>query len=298
MTREQAASLVAKLETLWMQTFGSISDLDTDLAMLHRRFFNPVATGRTLRAAIEKLPVSPATDLPTALAVSAGSDRCLPTPEARLSIQLISTTPASGDTVTISREDAASGVEYLATVYRKWARHRLDETVDLLEGRGRLLQLMPIGGLLTLLVNRADDVTRAIPRFDKGTREAERVDNAFFAPAAAFAETIKPRKKGTAPERLISGWTLSEIVVRLPGSIHLEGEPGVFVEPSRRTQALDLIVRELEHRGIERDLVAQGFDALVNELRVHGAALAGLGVLFERPASTDRLRSDLLGRFR
>jgi hypothetical protein len=296
LSAREAASLLDTLVAVWTTTMGEQGTLDRDLELLHKNFYNPVATGRTIRAALAAIPAAKPAPSPAArrLLLQVGPDRFIPTPEGRLAMALLSDgTDAQGNWEL--RPDAIDdALARLAILYRAWSRHRLDVSVAVLNGAGRPLQLMPIGGVLTLLVDRVDDPERAIRRFPKGSPEAQRLDDAFFAPAAAFANAIKPRKRDTAPERLISGWTLSEVGVRLPGALELSDELGVYVVPGRRDDVIALVIGELKRRSSSTSVVANAYDALCVELERHAPVLAGFGFLFERHAATARLREQLL----
>lgn len=295
LTASRARVLRGEIVDVWESAIGPLRELEEDLEALRRLFYNPVATGRTIRSALAAVrPPRTQPIVARELLVEAGPGTFLPTPEARLVLELLDSADRNDGPLDIPAAAIHEAVAFLALLYRGWSRHRLDETLALVNGRGRPLQLMPIGGVLTLLVNRADDPSRAIGRFPKGSPRAERLDKAFFAPAASFADAIKPRKPGTAPERLISGWTLSEVSVRVPGAIHISDTTGVFVDPDHRSEVLELIRRELFGRGLSAETIGAAFDSLVATLGEQAPVLAGFGLLFERPAATLRLRSALL----
>jgi hypothetical protein len=297
MRAAQANALEDELVGLWQDAHGSApAVLANDLDLHRDRYFNPVAQGARLREALASLPERTTGPIvaPPQLALEVMPGRWLITPEGRVVIEMLRETVPDNGVITLPDATYRDAERLLLDAYRRWARHRLTETIDLLNGRGRPLQLMPIGGVLTLLVNRSDDPQRAVRRFPPGSREAQAIDQAFFKPAERFAAVLQPdrRAKG-GKERLISGWTLSEVGVRLPGVIQLLDDPGVYIDGERRDELLRLIARELAGREASRSAVTSAYEALVDEFRVHAAPLAGHGLLFERPAATEQLRREL-----
>lgn len=297
MRAAQAEALREELVGLWRDAHGlPPAELAADLDLHRDRYFNPVAQGARLREALAELPKRTAAPVvaPSQLALEVMPGRWLITPEGRVILGMLQRSMPDNGITELTNASLRDAERVLLDAYRRWARHRLTETIDLLNGRGRPLQLMPIGGVLTLLVNRSDDPQRAVKRFPPGSGEAHAIDQAFFKPAERFAAALQPgrRAKG-GKERLISGWTLSEVGVRLPGVIQLLDEPGVYIDGARRDELLALIANELAGREASRSAVTEAYDALVDEFRARAAPLAGHGLLFERPAATDQLRRDL-----
>ncbi len=298
MSRSAALHLHGVLLQLWdachhRQPAGVRHDLE-----LHRRFFDPVATGKRLR---EALPTIDAVESPEVLspaqAIAIGSGRLLITPEGRVALELLERALASTDELEVKLDLrlAARWERALLDLYRDWGRHRLRSVVDLLGGGDKPLQIPAIGATLTLLVNRSDEPERAIKRFEPGTAR-DVIDEAFRSCAQAFAQQLAPsERRSSTKERLISGWTLHEVTRRIPDALCISEDQGVFVVAGRRRDVIGLLVAELKRRrGIDEQLLMDAFDALVREFSRRAQPLAGYGLLFERPVETARLRRMLL----
>jgi hypothetical protein len=263
---------------------------------LHRRFFDPVAQGKRLRQALLSID---ARDLPGRLsdvqAIAIDAERTLITPEGRIAIELLQRGLDSAGDVELDQALAARRERDLLDLYREWGRHRLRSVVNLLGGGDKPLQLPAIGAVLTLLINRCDSPDRAMKRFGPGTAR-DVIDDVFRSCAHEFAQQIAPsQRRSSQKERLISGWTLGEITRRMPDAVHSSDEHGVYVVAERRTDLTGLLVAELRRRpDVDERLLEDAFEALVREFRRRAQALAGYGLLFERPAETVRLRDSLL----
>jgi len=264
---------------------------------LHRRFFDPVAQGKRLREALLRIdPVALPGPLDETQAITVDTERTLLTPEGRIAIELLARgLDASGGDVHVDQRLASRWERDLLALYRGWGRHRLRSVISLLGGGDKPLQIPAIGAVLTLLVNRSDSPERAITRFSPGTAR-DVVDDVFRSCAHAFAQQLAPStRRASDKERLISGWTLGEITRRMPDALHSSDEHGVYVVTARRPKLVGLLVAELRQRGeMDRQQLRDAFDALVREFSRRAQALAGYGLLFERPAETARLRVAML----
>ena len=291
--RADAERLLQDLTTLWQSASGrTIAGWLTDLEDLHV-LFDPVATGKRLRKELLALPeahtagpVSPA----HALIVPIG--RLLITPEGRAAIELLrrGIRASDGARVTLDETLARRLAADLLDHYRRWGRHRLSTTIELMQGGAAPLQLPAIGTVVTLLINRCDSPSRTLPRFDKQTnpRGQDDIDTVVFNCSETFGSAIKasPRRK-PGKERLISGWYLGEVNRRLPGALHTSHR--LYVEPAMRDELIALIGRELRRRDVDERRVIDGFEEAVQEFRRRAATLALYDAHFERPRDTDRL---------
>jgi hypothetical protein len=292
-----AGQLRESLDLLWKAAFKrQMAGLRPDVDDLRRRYFDPVAQGKRLRGALVQIdevelpgPISPIQ------AIRIDPHRYLITPEGRIAAELLKPgLETTRKTVEIDSEVAARWERHLLDLYREWGRHRLNSVVDLLGGGVKPLQFPSTGAALTLLVNRAENPTRAIQRFKPGIAR-DVVDRVFRDCADAFAQQIvRSEKRIPEKERLTGGWLLGEISRRMPGALHNSDAEGVFVDQSHRADLIKLLASELRRREVDKPTVENAFDALVEELRNHAQDLAGFGLLFERPASTRRLRDELL----
>jgi len=133
MSRSAALQLHGVLLRLWeachhRRPAGVRHDLD-----LHRRFFDPVATGKRLRETLPKVDaVVTAEALSPAQAIVIGSGRQLITPEGRVALELLERALGSTDEleVKIDLRLAARWERELLDLYRDWGRHRLRSVVD------------------------------------------------------------------------------------------------------------------------------------------------------------------------
>lgn len=309
MPRAVAVELRRLLGELWQVAHGRAPlGLKPDL-LDHQRYFDPVATGRRLRSALADIaPVELPTAFPEPLVIRIDSVRALITPEGRAAIELLDAALGdSNSTVHIDGELAQRLERELLGLYRGWSMKRLTQVIDYLAGSGEKLRIPAIGATLTLLVNRSDSPDRPIHRFapDENRAAQIKVDEAFFRAAGAFAREVPVARRRSSTERdataqkerLISGWTLHEVIRRLPGALVIDAEK-VHVVPGHVDEVLDFIAQELKRRkNVDRTTVEAAFDALVREFRQQAPALAGFGMLYERPGDTARLRELLLDRF-
>jgi hypothetical protein len=289
------------LEELWEDVAGSPpGELQEDLELLRKRFFDPVAQGKRLREELVALPPRPAAiGLPEPLRMVVDDERAVITPEGRTAIELLNA--PIGDVATIELDEAlAADLELtLLDHYRRWARHRIKQVVDLLGDEA--LRPPVIGVLLTLLVNRSVGRSRAVLRYLEGP-ERDAIDEAFRAPVGRFADAIDPRqRRSLAKERLISGWTLHEVTRRYPRAIRIEegnSVSRVYIAEGAERVLLDAVARALARKHVGLTTAGNAFDGLVESLRDQGPTLAGYGMFFERPGDTARLRDDLLEALR
>src|SRR4051794_15387053 len=99
--RADARSMCEALETLWRACHGQAPGaLRLDLE-LHRRFFDPVAQGKRLRATLLTItPNVPAHGLSPTQTIAVDEDRTLITPEGRVALELLTRAiEAAGATV-------------------------------------------------------------------------------------------------------------------------------------------------------------------------------------------------------
>lgn len=296
-SRVAAEQLHKVLCSLWVACHqqspaGVRPDLD-----LHRRYFDPVAQGRRLRHALLSLDpvVLPGPILPVQ-AITVDVQRVLITPEGRIAIELLGRAlDGPGDAVVIDQALAARRERDLLWIYREWGYHRLRSVINLLGGGDKPLQIPAIGGVLTLLINRCDSPERAMKRFGPGTAR-DVIDDVFRTCADEFAQQLMPSsRRSRRKERLISGWTLGEVTRRMPDALHSSDEQGIFIVANRRPALISLLVAELQRRrDLDQRRFADAFDALTEEFSRRAQALAGYGLLFERPAETAQLKAEFV----
>jgi hypothetical protein len=306
MSRRRAQSMRDALRLLWDATYGELGPFDEDLEAT-KKHFDPTAQGRRLRHELIQLPaVTLPTQLPELLAMPVGESRWLITPEGRVALEALTLAlEESSESVTVSGRVTAALLEDLLVTYRRWNRHRLDDVVALLTGAGRPLRLLAIGTLLVLLVNRCTAPQRAMKRYSEGSQK-DKLDDAFYAPAGAFADAIHPTKQRSIDkESLTRGWTLHEVTRRWPEAIKIESAhegdapiTNAYVAPEHESALLTAAADALsKNRRVDSEALERAFDALVGALRAVAGTLASYGVLFERSSETARLRADLLRQF-
>jgi hypothetical protein len=291
--RRDAERLLSDLTSLWQSVSGrTLAGWLTDLDELHD-LFDPVATGSRLRKKLQALPeAQTAGPIGAQHALVVPPDRRLITPEGRAAIELLRRAVGGQDPVRVTLDEVLARrlSADLLEHYREWGRHRLTSTIELMAGGAAPLQLPAIGTVITLLINRCDSPSRALPRFDKQTnpRGQEDLDTVVFNCSEVFGSTIKasPRRK-PGKERLISGWYLGEVNRRLPGALHMSDL--LYIEPEMRDALIALVGRELRRRDVGQRRVMDGFEEAVQELRRRAATLALYDALYERPRDTDRL---------
>jgi hypothetical protein len=295
--RREADLLLADLTALWQMASGrAVGGWLSDLEGLERDF-DPVATGKRLRTRLVALPdateIGPLDEV-HALPVPTG--RLLITPEGRAAIELLrrAEPERNSDRVVLDEALASRLTADLLNQYRRWGRHRLSSTIELMRGGAAPLQLPAVGTVVMLLINRCDSPTRALPRFNKqdNPRGQDDIDSAVFNCSEAFVSVIKAsERRKPGKERLISGWYLGEINRRLPGALQM-GE-GLNIEPAKRGELVEMVGRELSRRGVDAPRLSDAFDEAVRELRRRSGTLALYDALFERSRDTARLADEL-----
>jgi hypothetical protein len=310
LSRRQAEALRQDLLTLWQGLFGALGSLPEDLQTT-RRWFDPVAQGDRLRRAIAELDPDPPFQGPvdSPLVVAVDENRTLITPEGRCAIDLLQRSLALSAELeadeTLPLVETHDIERLLLRTYREWGRHRLDGVVRLLNGQDKPLQVPAAGLVLALLVNRSTAPTRAMVRYRTGVRR-QQVDDAFFGPVAAFSRCLAPKTRADpAKWRLISGWHSGEARRRLGQAFVLEREQTerdgkIYILESHQHEVLDLLVRDLRrgHRApVTLQMMEQAWTELVAAFRESVPALAGYGLVHERPLDTARLGQELWQRF-
>lgn len=295
MPSAEATVLSDALEALWKETFGRVRGLESDLRDL-RRYFDPVASGKRLRRLLSELPDAPssARSLKQPHVLQVAANKLLITPEGRVALDVLRRRLVDGDDVVVlTSEGLLPSLELLLTNYRRWSRHRLEQTLALLAGEAEPLRLPAIGVLIGLIVNRNIGPERAMPVADQHTRDI--VERALLEPAAAFAQQLGAERLNISKESLYRGWMLHEVSRRLPTA--LVAGTAVSIVPGEEPAAIDLAARELARRDVDTAAVARAFGALVDRLRAHLPTLAAHGLAFERAPDTRRVRADLIERF-
>jgi hypothetical protein len=299
--------MVDDLTECWEGAFGKLRRLEEDLDEA-KRFFDPVATGRRLRGAIDAVGRSdrPIVDLPSELAVRLPGKRWVVTPEGRVLIDLLtSALHEPGDNVSIDALEYLAALQTLLLRYRGWNRHRLSQVVDLQAGTDRPLQVGPLGLGLLLIVNRNTSLERALP-CGPDDQHRQLIDSSVFRAVRAFEATLTSplaqSKRQRLPEKESiagGGWMPPELYRRFPFAVlePRKDAPLLYIQDGQSEALLSALSRELCKRpDVTREHVGVAFDALVRALRGSGSELALYGYLHERSGDTARVREALLER--
>jgi hypothetical protein len=293
------------LQEAWqLQAGRALGEFDADLTRL-AKWFHPKLRGQTLRDGIVSLGKleNGAAQLPATILLPCGDDRYLVTPEGRAWLECVrEPRSASGDHVVFSAEQAPPLERKLLAHYRAWARHRIDDVIEKLNGAGAPMLPPAAGIVLLLLVNRSLDRQSAIRRVREPTTQSK-IDDVVADVLEPFAnELAGSSRRGRRREHfsLWSGYPLSEARRRLAGRLVLDGERGlVFVDGARENEVVSFVARDIaRRRGVTEDRVEAAFGALVEAYRGRLDDLSGLGSGFERVARTDALRDRLLAAVR
>jgi hypothetical protein len=305
-TRRQAATLAQRLDALW-QAQAAAAGADGDHQTL-RAWFDPVARGGRLRAALDALPaadalVEAAPKLSPTFLIDAGEGRLLVTPEGRelhlILEQALDSNPGDSETVRLSWEatDAADG--RLFSVYRDMAMSRLTSVMKLRQGGAAPLLPQGIGLVLLLLLNGNVGPGRSLARPE---RDADRraVDEAVAAVTGAFADALSPSRsvRGRSPSAysLHGGYAISEARRRLASDL---AKDPVFLARGSEDRTVRRLAEELRRRpGVDADRVGLAMDELAAAYRRWRPTLASYGLAQGRPSVADALRDRLVEAYR
>ncbi len=277
-----------------------IADLD-----LMRAWFDPVAKGERVREAVSSVSPSrvavPFND--SYLIKDVGGGRRIVTPEGRTLMSCLrpaidefrytrhlTTEDLNSQLIWLREEDVSACVVILMTTYRAWTRRRLEDVVGLLTSETSTLRPAAAGLLLTLLVNRNTDSSRALPR-PSDRRKLQIISEAIAGPAAAYAKALSGSDKTSASTLdLYRGWPLGELRRRMGSSLHSSLGSGIYIEADAVEDAVGRLVTDIRRRPLRlRGRVHHALDAMLAEYEDRRPQLAGLGLAFESPAYTRRL---------
>jgi hypothetical protein len=276
---------------------------------LMRAWFDPTAKGARVREAVSSIP-SIRVELPfedPLLVRDGGDGRRIVTPEGRALISCLVPAIEEYDRATTIRpyddenswirlrnDDVVECASILLVTYRSWTRRRLDDVVGLLTSETSTLRPAAAGLLLTLLINRNTDPSRALPR-PNDRRQLEVISEAIAAPATAYATALTGTDRtGARSLDLYRGWTLGELHRRMGPSLHTGFDSGIYIEPRSVEDAVSRLVEDIRRRPPRlRARVPAALNATVASYERLRPRLAGLGLAFENPAQTRRLLDTL-----
>ncbi|MGW7336645.1 hypothetical protein [Streptomyces sp. NPDC054808] len=309
LTKAEANAIKRDLDRLWTLCYGEPSDdLEADLDLC-RRFFDPLARGRTLRDRLAQLPAAPKEVLQAGygepLVTDAGGEALLVGVEARALLWLLDTKDLDDGHVFLSPADVAAMERMALSKYRAWSTARLNQVVALRSGRAaEVMQAVSVGLVIALLINRSDAPERAIPKLSKETLAGKQVNEAIYAGAERFTAIVVPKRGERSAEerRLKGGYGLSEASRRLAHRLVTIKRPGgedlIHIAQSSRSEVVRFLGFDLARRaGLTSEVLATAFDELVLAFRAEAGKLAHRSMVFERAADTRRLKLDLVDAF-
>lgn len=266
--------------------------LEADLKSL-RHWYNPIASGKKLRDAIDALtstPAFPQIDL-SDLVEPIDERRALVSPEGRVALWLIADAldkdpGASESALWFDTHTIGVAWSTLTSTYRAWNRQRLISVTKLLQEDTATLRPTAVGLLLVLLINRNTAPERHLPA-PKDRRIAQDIGNALSSPVLAFANTFAGTTNAKASGiDLYRGWALGEISRRLGSGLHKDPE-GIWVEqePAERRLIEALASRPAN----QTQNLGAALNATLKAYQDVRPTLTSLGIAHERPSGTARL---------
>jgi hypothetical protein len=243
--------------------------------------------------------------LPEDWVVALPSGATLLTPEGIAALHAIrNALEESTDGVVLLQDFLVEAMVTLHAQYRRWARHRLNGVIGLLEGTDKPLQAQAAGVLVALLLNDNTSREKALPRYgDSNPEQRKTIDDAFLAVARAFTKTAAPGSQTRSGSGgLISGWPMHEIARRFGTGLVVEkpteAEAGfVYIDSASVQRAIELVARDMRRGNREIPSVEAfeaGVEAVVRTLHEVSAQLAGARAFHESPPNTRRVRARLV----
>lgn len=295
-----ASVLMKLLEDAWITNYArSPQRFDDDLKAL-KLFFDPVATGKRLRDAVERTTRLPRIPDPpidiTRLVMVVDERRYIVRPEGRLVLEVLreSDVMTYGEDLVISTDRLLACTHAAAEIYATWGIHRLESVVESLGG-SKPLQAQALGMVLWLLVNRCTSPDRAIPRNKDDVVFRGKVDSALAVPVQAFAKCIT--RGGPSRDRqklsLYSGWQLSESKRRL-GSKLVVLDERTFIRSGEEQAVTAILAHDLRKRGSSAEQVSLALSEFESAFAGQAPALAALGLYFATATESRRLKESLL----
>lgn len=287
---------------LTLNRSDSIENCLADLSFM-KIWFDPVASGRRLRSALDEIgplpgPIPPGSDQ---LLMELGEGRVLVTLEGRAAIWALTEAARSDDRQTnsaghlyISEAVTRVALSMVHETYRDWSMKRLVGVTKLLEEETATMRPTVAGLLLVLLINRNTSAERRLPSPNDPVASAE-VSRAIADPALAFARALSGSERASARGLdLYRGWAMGEIARRLGRALH-KGDQGIWIDPKEEERARNRLLDAIRDRPKEvRQRVPEALDAALASYEGIRPVLSALGVAHERPSNTRRLVGQIL----
>lgn len=260
-----------------------------------RAWFDPLARGARLRAALDGLPqvgaVPPGLHSPFVIEV--GEGRLLVTHEGRELTRLLKEglTARPGNPIRLRWADTEGADQRSLAWYRQLALSRLDSVVSLRTGAAPPLLPQAIGLVLLLAINGNFGSTRGLQR-PATERDLKAVDEAVASIVGAFADVLVPPTRRRAPGAysLYSGYAISEARRRLGSDLHHDP---VALEEGSRDRVIHRLADELARRGTSGETVDKALSELVSRYELWRPRLAAYGLAQGRPGEAAAVRAAL-----
>lgn len=298
---QQAPLMKAHLRT--HRDFAELAHLQDDLKKLHH-WFNPTATGRRLRDALDAVPL-----MGPGLAAQVGGldafgdlvekvddTRVLVSPEGRVAMWILavgldlSEDSQPDESIWFSQQHVMSAWALLHDTYLEWNRQRIRDVTGLLRDETATFRPSAIALLLVLLINRNTSKERRLPA-PVEARLSNDVSRAIAQPALAFTKALGGTRDSKADARgleIYRGWAAGEIARRLGSGFHRED--GIWIDEDTVGAAEDRLVTALAGRPAKQlEQVPFALNSLRHEYERVRPQLTTLGIAHERPSVTKRL---------
>lgn len=296
------ASLM-KAQSSTREGFADLPQLQNDLGRLHH-WFNPTATGRRLRDALDTVPrMRPGLaahlgglDAFGDLIEKVDDTRVLVSPEGRVAMWILAvgldmsedSQPDEG--IWFSQQHVMTAWSLLHDTYLEWNRQRIRNVTGLLREETATFRPSAMALLLVLLINRNTSKERRLPA-PVEARLSNDVSRAIAQPALAFTKALGGTRDSRADARgleIYRGWAVGEIARRLGSGFHRED--GIWIDEDAVEAAEDRLVAALAGRTAKQlQQVPFALESLRDEYERVRPQLTTLGIAHERPSVTKRL---------
>ncbi|MGN6578335.1 MAG: hypothetical protein ACTHKG_21880 [Nocardioides sp.] len=321
LTNRGARVLLDALTELWNQQatqmktnprtsseLADVGSLESDLAKLHH-WFNPTATGKRLREALDQLPQIRPSFVAEFGSLEEFGDlieqiderRVLVGPEGRVAMWIVALGLAMAESdesdgpLWFSQQQMMTAWATLHRTYLEWNRQRLRDVTGLLREETATLRPSAIALLLVLLMNRNTAKARRLPAPVEAKLSSD-VSRAIAQPALAFTQALGGVRDSKADARgleIYRGWATGEIARRLGSGFHRED--GIWIDEDTVPAAEDRLVAALAGRPPKQlEQVPFALEALRSEYERVRPLLTTLGIAHERPSVTKRLVGKIL----
>lgn len=301
--RDTAKRLVGGLDALW-RAQGDAARFTSD-SDIKKAWFDPLARGARLRAALDALPPAAAVvpnlaelTLAEPVVLNVGPDCLLVTLEGRafatlLREQLVLAPSAARIRLRWSDTDAADAA--VAAEYRRFVLSKLDSVVRLRSGSAAPLLPQAVGQVLLLLINGNLGPDRGLQR-PESTADQRAVDEIVAALVSDFAERISPSKRGrkVGAYSLYGGYAMTEARRRLGSA--LSSNP-VAIAPDSRDEVVERLITDLIRRGTTHSDAMEALEALISEYQKRRSQLALYGLAQGRPSDAAAVRRSFVERW-